>query len=338
LPTPSAGFAGLLSVALVAIGATTAGCSFSHDAFKEGDNPVAGDGGLTTPDAGFTTPDRIYIGDLIAGDSQAGMPPPGVVITPSDIGGYGLGPALSGSGTTGGDSVPGSAGCNAIVGIARDFKGRDEPSGHPDFQAFIGQQVTKGLVANQLGPTNKPVYASRCEGGTMNATACPFGQMTTSQANFDEWYRSTDGVNLPYLIYFQFAPNAGVTTFSSTSFFPLDGTGWGDSGADGMGVQHNFGFTTELHTTFRYGGGEHFTFVGDDVVWVFINGQLAVDLGGVHSPVTGTVDLDAMAATLGITPGNNYPMELFQAERHTSQSNFRIDTNLVFVDCGIVIF
>ena len=30
-------------------------------------------------------------------------------------------------------------------------------------------------------------------------------------------------------------------------------------------------------------------------------------------------------------------MELFQAERHQSESNFRVDTNLTFVDCGAVI-
>jgi fibro-slime domain-containing protein len=43
------------------------------------------------------------------------------------------------------------------------------------------------------------------------------------------------------------------------------------------------------------------------------------------------------AERLGITPGNDYPIELFHAERHTDESNFRIDTNLTFIDCGIVV-
>lgn len=317
------------SVALAVLG----GCAFSPDAQKQGPGPT-----VHPVDAMFNA-DVVLVGDLIGlVDGESGTPPPGVTFKPADIGAYGLGAAVSGSGTTGGGIVAGSAGCNNIVGIARDFKSKNEPGGHQDFQAFAGAQATKGLVAGQLDANNKPVYASRCQGGTMSGATCPYGQMTTTQANFDQWYRNTDGVNQPYLIYFQFAPNAGVTTFSSTSFFPLDGAGWGNSGADGKGTQHNFGFTTELHTTFKYSGGEHFTFVGDDDVWVFINGKLAVDLGGVHPQVTGTINLDASAAALGITPGNNYPMELFQAERHTTQSNFRVDTNFVFVDCGIVIF
>jgi hypothetical protein len=31
-----------------------------------------------------------------------------------------------------------------------------------------------------------------------------------------------------------------------------------------------------------------------------------------------------------------YSLELFHAERHTDGSNFRVDTNLGFVDCGTV--
>ena len=52
--------------------------------------------------------------------------------------------------------------------------------------------------------------------------------------------------------------------------------------------------------------------------------------------MTGTVDLDVSAAELGLTKGEVYPLELFHAERHTVASNFHVDTNLSFVDCGSV--
>ena len=76
---------------------------------------------------------------------------------------------------------------------------------------------------------------------------------------------------------------------------------------------------------------------GDDDLWVFINKRLAIDLGGLHSQQTDTIDLDDEAARLGLTRGTVYSLDLFHAERHTNQSNFRIDTNLYFVDCGIIV-
>ncbi len=62
---------------------------------------------------------------------------------------------------------------------------------------------------------------------------------------------------------------------------------------------------------------------------MFINDTLAIDLGGVHPALTGSVDLDAMAASLGITTGGVYDFDLFFAERHTNASSFRIDTSIV---------
>lgn len=310
------------------------GCSF-QDSPGRGALTSSGSGGspLAADDGG---PRGTMNSDGGGSDLVNSGPP--VPITPADLGGYGRGDAVTGLITAGGGLLAGSAGCNTVVGVVRDFKGKNESGGDPDFEAFSGSHPTPGLVATMLGPDQKPVYASTCDGtSAMTSAACPYGQQTTSQANFDLWYRNTPTINQPYLVYFQFAASGGISTFASSNFFPLDGVGWGDSGTGQDGKQHNFGFTTEVHTTFKYMGQEHFTFTGDDDLWVFINGHLAVDLGGLHPSASGTVALDDSAAKLGISPGNNYAMDLFHAERHTTASNFRVDTNFVFVNCGVII-
>ena len=115
--------------------------------------------------------------------------------------------------------------------------------------------------------------------------------------------------------------------FSDGSFFPLDGQLFGNQGRP-----HNYHFTFEVSTAFAYRGGEVFRFTGDDDVWVFINRRLAIDLGGVHGPESASVDLDARAGELGITSGEIYSLHLFFAERHTTQSSFRVETTIAELD------
>jgi fibro-slime domain-containing protein len=325
----------VLAVASAGCIAKGGGSTFSMDSL-EGSGGAAGSAAGSAGSAGAaghvatglagSTPFLNVDPEASAPDPDA-EPKPGIYMlpdgfTPAIKGGYKLGAPIGATLPPEEMDAGSVGGCGGTIrGITRDFKRGDKPGGHPDFETFMGNGE-KGIVQQQLGTDLKPVYVDTKH------------MFTTTKANFDQWYRNVDGVNKPYLVYLVVQPNGAVFTFESDAFFPLDGQGWGN---EGFVPDHNFSFTTEVHTKFKYNGGETFSFSGDDDVWVFINGKLAIDLGGLHPAQMDQVSLDAQAATLGISPGNVYALDLFHAERHSTASNFRIDTNLEFVDCGIIV-
>lgn len=221
--------------------------------------------------------------------------------------GTGAGSSAGGNGSGAGSGVGGAACDGVLEATVRDFS-----ETHPDFEVFSGSAAFVGIVEDDLGSDGKPVYAHA--GGT---------QQTTGPDEFDQWYRDVDGVNEAFPVTLVLTDQGGSSVYDNSAFFPIDGMGFGNEGNP-----HNYHFTTELHATFDYQGGEVFTFTGDDDLWLFINGRLAIDLGGLHPEVSATIDLDQMAGQLGIVIGGSYPMDIFHAERHTSESNFRIQTTI----------
>jgi fibro-slime domain-containing protein len=231
----------------------------------------------------------------------------------------------------------------AIPILYRDmlYKGTTVPGlGNPDFEAFITGVVT-GLVNTHLGADSEPVWASN---GPAN------NQALTGPTDFCWWYHENGctgaGSANPYdrLVYLDLGGNPTTLTltqqgagqnvyqFDNQEFYPLDGLGWNagpnpQTGTDCGGTTgHNFSFTSELHYPFTYVASAPvatFDFTGDDDVYGFINGQLVIDLGGVHGASNASVTLSAAeAATLGMVDGGWYSIDMFQAERHTCASTY----------------
>jgi len=196
---------------------------------------------------------------------------------------------------------------STLRGTIRDFHDT-----HPDFEKNVDDD--RGIVARTLGPDRKPVYA----GGSGTRT-------THGKTAFDQWYRDVTDVNVgtPYELVLHKTDRKYVYAFEDLSFFPIDDTLFGNEGRT-----HDYHFTLELHGDFLYLGGESFTFAGDDDLFAFMANQLVIDLGGVHSSRSQTVSLDALAPSLGLRAGELYPIDLFYAERHTSESSLHVETTI----------
>jgi fibro-slime domain-containing protein len=231
--------------------------------------------------------------------------------------------------------------CDSVLPVTfRDFS-----QAHPDFEmAFPGDEPRLHLVQPQLGVDGKPVFLDSvgCPRDNQRQRECntgfhPTEAVITSRASFDQWYRTIGGTNVPFekeITLAEASPGSGIYQYGSNAFFPLTPTeGFGET-PPGQG--RNFLFTTEIHLTFFYQRGQVFTFRGDDDLWIFINGKLALDLGGMHGEREAKIDFDAQAAELGIVAAGSYTMDLFHAERHTSASNFYMETNIACFSPAIV--
>jgi fibro-slime domain-containing protein len=195
--------------------------------------------------------------------------------------------------------------------------------------------VETGIVQARISDAanRKPLYAHGAEGS--NTTIGP--------AYFPSWFTDLPGVNMSMDYYLEFVESTttpGIWVFDRAPFLPID---------DGptcplmpqtpclMGNSrnyptHNYAMTLEFHTRFVYRAGASFFFSGDDDVWVFVNGSLVVDLGGIHQRADARINLDAIA---GLAVGQEYNLDFFWAERHVTQSNFRIETTLDLINCTI---
>lgn len=193
---------------------------------------------------------------------------------------------------------------------------RDFDTTHPAFERE-NCGLVRGMVQDTIGADRKPLAApgpEKCRNGTLK-----------------EWFTDIPSKNYSVCrdIPLELNPDNGLYGYDNPNYFPIDDI---DSTLDKFnrkaiaedGKPHNFHFCLESHAVFDYHKGQKFQFIGDDDVWLYIDGKLAVDLGGIHVAETASVDLD----TLGLVEGKTYPFDFFFCERRRIASHMLITTSM----------
>lgn len=197
----------------------------------------------------------------------------------------------------------------AFAGIVLSGTIFDKTISEADFEDSISG-LTTGMVESSLGADGNPVYVTGSGGGV------------TSSTTFNNWWTDTGAGSTPFSIPLdETSAGSGQFSYANSAFFPIDNQLGGNEGNS-----HNYHFTMKLGGTTSFESADVFEFLGDDDLWVFINGTLVMDLGGVHSP-TGASITGADLISMGLAENTEYDLDIFFAERHLTQSNFNITTS-----------
>jgi fibro-slime domain-containing protein len=211
--------------------------------------------------------------------------------------------------------------------------------------------LQQGLVKDYLGSDGLPVPAYASTDATKAAGLPIVDQGVVGSIplkptdNFYRWFHEVEGKSKKIQKSLKFTKIASETYQygdASKSIFPLDSdaTAQDFSSGDYSSQGHNFYFTMHMNAPFivKADGTEEFSFVGDDDVWVYLNGKLVLDIGGVHEKISGSFKINkesngsiSVTSTvagktktitdIGLVKGDVATISFFYAERNTTVAN-----------------
>jgi fibro-slime domain-containing protein len=180
---------------------------------------------------------------------------------------------------------------------------------------YLDYGITKWFRPWAPGDFRAPSY-QKVSGGEFDAVIAYAGMATV---NFDTSFKN---VVIQDSLTFRYVPGSlGIYEYSDSSFLPLDGKGFGNEG-----LGHNYSFTMHFgYSGLALGRNQTLKFEAGDDMWVFVDGKLVKDLGGIHTPKSALLNLDSV-------PGDKtayHDLDVFYAQRHSPSSIIRMQVCLV---------
>jgi fibro-slime domain-containing protein len=195
--------------------------------------------------------------------------------------------------------------------------------------SYIGREL-QFKTGGQIHVTGSGPTGCLAVNDTMGSPGSAHDGGVSSAETFGEWFRDVLGVNQSAAHAITLVRGAdGVYEHATNHFNPIDGRLFGNEGQG-----HNYQFTYAIAASFVFEAcaGQFIEIEGGDGAWVFVDGKLAVDLGGVASGTPQHLDLDR----LGLEDGRSYPVHLFYAQRLAGSDGLRVRTNVELSTAGYV--
>lgn len=117
-----------------------------------------------------------------------------------------------------------------------------------------------------------------------------------------------------------------VWKFDSKAFFPIDSISPQRRTVlpNGNVLDNDYAFCMEINAALDYAGGETLKIRGDDDAWVYLDGRLAVDQGGIHFAKEETIALDTLPFLKG-KAGRSLDLDVYYCSRQPATAEFGME-------------
>ena len=188
---------------------------------------------------------------------------------------------------------------------------------------YYTKKLEQGLVESSLDENDLPVAKA--------------GKLVTNRGlDFGKWFDAVEGESAEYVgtLQLKYTADEAKFEFLAPDFYPLDEAEFSASDeVNSDGHNHLFTMNFAVPFTVLKSGEETFEITADDDTFVFLDGKLVLDMGGVHEVTTGAVKIGAdgrvfasvdnedwQRTDVALTAGELATLKIFHADRDSSES------------------